>query len=30
VTSYSELDASYVREAPVVAEPDALSAFPLL
>jgi glycolate oxidase len=30
VTSYSQLDASYVREAPVVAEPDALSAFPLL
>jgi isopentenyl diphosphate isomerase/L-lactate dehydrogenase-like FMN-dependent dehydrogenase len=30
VTSYSELDASYVREAPAVAEPDALSAFPLL
>ena len=30
VTSYSELDASYVREAPVVTEPDALSAFPLL
>ena len=30
VTSYSELDASYVREAQVVAEPDALSAFPLL
>ena len=30
VTSYSELDASYVRDAPVVAEPDALSAFPLL
>src|SRR5215467_4343301 len=30
VTSYGELDASYVREAPVVAEPDALSAFPLL
>ena len=30
VTSYSELDASYVREAPVVAKPDALSAFPLL
>jgi isopentenyl diphosphate isomerase/L-lactate dehydrogenase-like FMN-dependent dehydrogenase len=30
VTGYSQLDASYVREAPVVAEPDALSAFPLL
>ena len=30
VTSYSQLDASYVREAPVVAEADALSAFPLL
>ena len=30
VTSYSQLDASYVREAPVVAEPNALSAFPLL
>ena len=30
VTSYSQLDASYVREAPVVAEPDAQSAFPLL
>jgi isopentenyl diphosphate isomerase/L-lactate dehydrogenase-like FMN-dependent dehydrogenase len=30
VTSYGQLDASYVREAPVVAEPDALSAFPLL
>jgi glycolate oxidase len=30
VTSYSQLDASYVREAQVVADSDALSAFPLL
>ena len=30
VTSYSQLDASYVREAPAVADPHVLSAFPLL
>jgi glycolate oxidase len=30
VTSYSQLDASYVREAPAVTEPSVLSAFPLL
>ena len=30
VTSYSQLDRSFVREAQSVADPDALSAFPLL
>ena len=30
VTSYSQLDASYVREAPAVTVPHVLSAFPLL
>ena len=30
VTSYSQLDASYVREAPAVVDPHVLSAFPLL
>jgi glycolate oxidase len=30
VTSYSQLDASYVREAPAVTDPHVLSAFPLL
>ena len=30
VTSYRELDASYVREAPAVTDPHVLSAFPLL
>jgi len=30
VTSYNQLDRSFVREAPSVADPDALSAFPLL
>jgi isopentenyl diphosphate isomerase/L-lactate dehydrogenase-like FMN-dependent dehydrogenase len=30
VTSYRQLDASYVRAAPVVSDPHALSAFPLL
>jgi len=30
VTSYSQLDASYLREARLVTDPSALSAFPLL
>jgi glycolate oxidase len=30
VTSYSQLDRSFVREAPSVTDPNALSAFPLL
>ena len=30
VTSYSQLDASYLREARLVTEASALSAFPLL
>ena len=30
VTSYGQLDHSFVREAPNITDPDALSAFPLL